>query len=269
MRLVVVCGSHPRHLYVTRRILETGMVVGVVYMKREKMVDETPADLSGHLRELYEHHFKLRQDMEDKYFGNPNVYDISDDVPVLEIERDELNEPKVEMFIKKVSADCLFSYGPDLFKENILNCVDGFALNLHGGLSPWYKGDATMFWPFYFLEPNFVGTTLHYITMKIDAGNIVHQTVPILEHGDCMHEVACKAVVCAADDCYNVFRCIDQYGKPEGIKQKGNGKLFLGRDWRPEHLQVIYDLYDDKIVDMYLNGALRPKEPNLIKMQLL
>ncbi len=266
MRVVVICGSHPRHLYVVRRIIETGMVVGVVCMKREKMIDDVPDNLSGHLRELYVNHFKLRQELEEEYFGNTNISEITYGIPILKIERTELNDVKVEKFIKDVSGECIFSYGPDLFKENILNCVNGFALNLHGGLSPWYKGAATMFWPFYFLEPNFVGATLHFITKKIDAGNIVHQIVPKLEHGDTMHRVACKAVVAAAEECREVFRIIDMKGWSEGEKQRGNGKLFLEKDWRPEHLKVIYDLFEDKIVDLYLDGILKPKEPKIVKM---
>lgn len=266
MRLVIVSGSHPRHLYVAKQIMETGLVAGMVLMKREKMVDEIPEYLSGHLRELYDYHFKLRAEMENKYFGTIDQSIFSKDIPVLEIERTELNEKKVENFIRSVGADCLFSYGPDLFKENILETVDYFAMNLHGGLSPWYKGAATMFWPFYFLEPNYVGTTLHYITMKIDAGDIVHQTVPRLEYGDGMHEVACKAMIEAADETREVMLKINKNGKPNGIKQRKTGKLFLEREWRPEHLYLIYDMFDDKIVDKFLDGEInRNNNPDLVR----
>ena len=265
MRLVLVSGSHPRHLYVMRKMIETGLVVGLVLMKRENMIDDTPDDLSDHLKQLYIHHFQLRKEMEDEYFGNPEISAISNGVPVLAIDRTELNSNKVEDFMLSIKADCLFSYGPDLFKDNILDIVNNNAFNLHGGLSPWYKGAATMFWPFYFLEPQYVGTTLHYITRKIDAGNIVHQTVPKLEYGDGMHRVACKAIVSAAAEAAEVMRLIERKGMPEGSAQKGNGKLFLKRDWRPEHLSLIYDLFEDKIVDHYLDGKIGNKPgPKLV-----
>lgn len=265
MKVVVVSGSHPRHLYVVNKLLETGFVAGVVLMKREEMILEVPEGIKGHTRELYIQHFNLRMEMESLYFGESSIINASESIPVLEIERDELNSIKVEQFIRKIGADCLFSYGPDLFKENILDCVDGFALNLHGGLSPWYKGAATMFWPFYFLEPNYVGTTLHYITKKIDAGNIVHQSVPVLEHGDTMHKVACKAIVAATADICNVINYMSKHGRPEGEMQKKTGKLFLERDWRPDHLHLVYDLYEDKIVDKFLDGEIIKKEdPHLV-----
>lgn len=267
MRVVVVSGSHPRHLYVLNKMMETGLVAGIVLMERENMINDAPKYLTGHTRELYERHFRLRADMEEKYFGNEAGKNMDCEASVLKIRREELNDKKVERFIKDVSGECIFSYGADLFKENILECVDYFALNLHGGLSPWYKGSATMFWPFYFLEPNYVGTTIHYITKRIDAGNIVHQTVPKLEYGDCMHEVACKAVVSAAKEASEVVRRMNMEGRPDGVAQRRNGKLFLARDWKPEHLRLIYDLYGDKIVDQYLDGEFNNNnQPNLVRM---
>lgn len=39
MRVVLVSGSHPRHLYVLNKVMETGLVAGIVLMRREKMID--------------------------------------------------------------------------------------------------------------------------------------------------------------------------------------------------------------------------------------
>lgn len=266
MRIVAICGSHPRHMFVLDKLIGTGVIVGVVLMKRENMIEPPLVDLSSHMKDLYERHFKLRMMMENSYFGSVDIQAIAKEVPVIEVSSEELNCNAVSDFIEKVRADTIFSYGPDLLHDNILSKVNYNAFNLHGGLSPWYKGAATMFWPFYFLEPNFVGTTLHYITKKIDAGNIVHHTVPKLNRGDCMHEVACKAIVAAAEDVCKVFMNMSEGKQYPGVQQKKNGKLFLTKDWRPEHLQLIYDVYDDKIVDLYLNGEInKNNEPELIK----
>lgn len=267
MRIVIISGSHPRHLYVIEKMLQTGQVVGIVLMQRENMIQEAPFNIDAHTKELYEKHFKLRVEMEDKYFEKKDIRDLKIDVPVLTIPREELNDYKVESFINSVSGNCIFSYGPDIIKDHILNTVDHMAFNLHGGLSPWYKGAATMFWPFYFLEPNYVGATLHYMTRKIDGGRIVHHSVPKLEYGDCMHEVACKTIVKAAKDVAIIFERMGKGEKFNGIEQKKNGKLFLEKDWRAEHLYLIYDYYEDKIVDAYLDGTISVQnEPSLISV---
>ena len=122
MNIVVFSGSHPRHLYVVNKMMETGLVCGIVLMRRENMI-ESPADnLSGHIKELYVKHFNLRLEMEKMYFGQNDVDSLSREVPILQVNSSELNGEQVEAFIEKISADCLFSYGPDLiYDKNLLS----------------------------------------------------------------------------------------------------------------------------------------------------
>ncbi len=267
MKLVMVSGSHPRHLHVVKKVAETGCLAGVVLMRRENMILDIPEGMDSSLTELYRHHFQLRLDMEEKYFGYFDPGAFINSVDHLIVDDEELNSPNVEEYLKRIQPDWLLAYGPGLIRPNILSLVNDRALNLHGGLSPYYKGAATMFWPFYFLEPNYVGTTLHYIIQKIDAGRIVHQSVPVLEHGDCMHEVACKAIVAAADDLKVILGRMAKGEVFEGEEQRKTGKLFLEREWRPEHLRLIYETYGDRIVDLYLDGKInKGNAPRLVRV---
>ena len=266
MKVVMICGSHPRHLHVVRKVAETGCLAGVVLMKRENMILDIPEGMDPLLTDLYKHHFELRLQMEEKYFNTFDCDALIESLDHLIIEPEELNGPKVEDYLRRLDCDWMISYGPNLIRPNILEIVHDKAINLHGGLSPYYKGAATMFWPFYFLEPNYVGTTLHYITQKIDGGSIVHQTVPELKHGDCMHEVACKAIIAAADELKELLIRMNNGEQFEGEEQRKNGKLFLEREWRPEHLRLVYETYGDKIVDLYLDGKInRNNEPKLVR----
>ena len=42
------------------------------------------------------------------------------------------------------------------------------------------------------------------------------------------------------------------------------GKLYLKSDWKPEMLRVIYEFFDDKIVDLYLDNKIKCPKPKLI-----
>ncbi len=265
MKIVLIFGSHPRHLYFMNALIKTGLVCGAVMQEREGMLSDIPAVLSDDLKKIYKYHFDLRLEMENRYFGSEDKYKFMRELPSIIVPEARLNSGEVENFIQSVGADVIISYGPGLIKDNILDLVNGQAFNLHGGLSPWYKGSATMFWPFYFLEPNYVGTTFHYVTKRIDGGKIVHHSVPRLEKDDCMHEVACKAIVQASKDIPQILLAMNSGKIFEGIEQKKNGKLFLDKDWRPEHLKLIYETYEDKIVDLYLEGKINQgNEPTLI-----
>jgi len=49
------------------------------------------------------------------------------------------------------------------------------------------------------------------------------------------------------------------------VPQKSAGKLFLSSDWKPEHLRVIYQLFDNDIVGRYLDSDLPHVEPQLVR----
>ena len=118
---------------------------------------------------------------------------------------------------------------------------------------------------FYFLEPNYVGTTFHHIVSEPDAGTIIHQSVPILQKGDKIHDVSCKTIIQSSKDVIKLLEIFEKDGKWEKFSQKGTGKNFLERDFKPEHLRMIYDYFHDDIVDKFLDGEIQSREPNLIR----
>src|SRR5690606_20697683 len=123
--------------------------------------------------------------------------------------------------------------------------------NIHGGLSPWFRGSITMSWPFYMLRPNWTGMTLHYLSPKLDGGDIVHHSVPTLEYGDGIHDVACKAVRQMAEDLTRILE-LHAVGQPLPKEpQRTAGKLFLASDWTPQTLRLIYQTFNNDIVDAY------------------
>ena len=135
---------------------------------------------------------------------------------------------------------------------------------MHLGLSPFYKGSATLFWPFYFLEPQFAGVTFHKISKKVDAGDILHQCTPSLEYGDKIHTVSAKAVIEGTDSLLKLIKIRKNNIKWNFYPQKRTGKLFLSKDFQPHHLRLIYNLYQNKIVDKFLSNELSKKIPDLI-----
>lgn len=79
-----------------------------------------------------------------------------------------------------------------------------------------------------------------------------------------MHDVANKAVIQATCDLIKIIQLYDSGKELICHEQKGNGKLFLSEDWTPQTLRVIYNLFNDKIVDMFLNGEITSNPPKII-----
>jgi UDP-4-amino-4-deoxy-L-arabinose formyltransferase/UDP-glucuronic acid dehydrogenase (UDP-4-keto-hexauronic acid decarboxylating) len=102
------------------------------------------------------------------------------DIPVYAA--DDINHPKWVEKIRSLQPDFLFSfYYRDIIKRAILDIPRMGCLNLHGSLLPGYRGRAPINWVLVNGETE-SGVTLHYMTEKADAGDIVcQQVVPILE----------------------------------------------------------------------------------------
>lgn len=261
MKVLLLTGSHPRHLYIVNQLAELGVVAAHVMEVRETFLPEPPVGLEEIDRVNFIRHFADRDEAENRHFaGNDRV---KVDVPTLEVSYASLNSEETIEWVKAQSFDLAISYGVHKLSKELLDVMPEHSWNIHGGLSPWYKGNTTLFWPFFMLRPNWAGMTIHRLSASLDAGDIVHHSVPELAYGDGLHDVACKAVAQVTRDIVKIIKTIPL----ENIQytpQKGNGKLWIGTDWMPQHLRFVYNTYQNDIVDQFLDGKLPKIEAPII-----
>tara|TARA_Y100000782_G_C10120887_1_gene238622 strand:- start:62 stop:868 length:807 start_codon:yes stop_codon:yes gene_type:complete len=264
LKIVWIGGNHPRHLYYLSKINEIFPIDGAIIEIRDgdtsSRVPEIPIDLNENDKKNFSIHFENRFKAEEKYFSNLKT----PTCPVLHIKKEELNSNKTVKFIQSISPDIVLTFGCHMIKDPLMSKLPINTINLHGGLSPRYRGVATMFWPFYFLEPNHVGATFHYLTSIPDAGSIIHQSVPKLEYGDKIHDVACKTIISASEDIVKLLSIFEKDGDWVKVDQKRSSRNFLDSDFKSEHLRVIYNLFNDDIVDQFLSGKIKSLPPKLV-----
>lgn len=265
MKIILITGNHPRHKFIAEKLYSTGRLSMIISEKRGKLKPEPPVNIDSSLLKLFNKHFDLRITNEYKYFGENKWPDL----PLLEINNiNELSETLIKKETTKLGINMLISYGCSKIEKEIVNCIDGHCWNMHGGLSPWYKGSITHFWPSYMLEPQMTGFTIHELTESLDAGPIIHQCVADLEYGQSLHELACDAIVKVGNDLTKLISLASSKEKFEKKFIKTQGRIWTSNDWRLEHLFLIYDLYKDRIVDSYLNKDLKQKEPNIYQQNI-
>ena len=266
-KFLIFSGTHPRHIYVNNLFNNFNDIeCKYVFMKREKMIPEISKKniLPKDLRNIKKH-FTTRKKKEILAFGNLDYKKIFSRKNILEVTSDNLNSKETLNFVKKFNPDFTFIFGVDLLKEKIVNVINKKNINLHLGLSPWYKGSATLFWPFYFLQPNFAGATFHEITLGIDDGPVLHHSVPRLIKGQGIHDVSINVVKKAKSDLKKIIKKIINKEKLNFTKQKKSGKTFFTNSFKDYHLRVIYNLFNNKIVDFYLKNKSKSKKIKLIK----
>jgi methionyl-tRNA formyltransferase len=138
---------------------------------------------------------------------------------------------------------------PDfLFSFYYRNMLPPALLNLHGSLLPKYRGRVPVNWAVLHGETE-TGATLHEMTVKPDAGDIIGQTaVPILPD-DTAYQVFGKLTVAAEQTLWRVLPEMLAGRTPHAPNDLSKGSYFGGRkpedgriDWsRPA--QEIYNLH--------------------------
>lgn len=264
MKILILSGTHPRHLFVHQQVLAGATACAAIVMQRESTMPEPPGGLPARDRENFVLHFRERNDCETRGFGELRPETVFADCATHFCSPATLNSPATAQFAKAFGADIAFIFGTDLVKDPLLSALPADRINLHLGLSPWYRGSATLFWPFYFLQPQLAGVTFHQIVPAADAGAILHQSVPELRLGDGIHDVAVRAVTKAGGELRNLLAARRRDGGWRYHGQKTPGRLFRASDFEPAHLRVIYDLFEGRMVDEYLEGRLGRRAPELV-----
>lgn len=85
------------------------------------------------------------------------------------------NDPDFIQHIRDLNTDLIISYSaPQIIKEELLNTPKYGIINVHGSLLPDFRGTLPSFWYLYCGEKT-GGATVHYMSEKIDDGDIIEQ----------------------------------------------------------------------------------------------
>lgn len=81
---------------------------------------------------------------------------------------------------------------------------------------------------------------------------------------DGIHDLSCRAVQASTTE---ACRLLNMYTEWHFQSQKPEaGKNFLESDFKPQHLRLIYQVFNNDIVKEYMEGHLEGKQPRLERM---
>lgn len=155
--------------------------------------------------------------------------------------------------IQKSNPDFLISLGGPLIPRKILNLVNGYSINQHAGLSPFYKGNYTTFWPLYHRQILKIGTTVHLTDTGADTGCILRRERVSIDLTDTPGSIFHKSVVAGTEIMIDTVKKI--INGEEVICNKQNpflGKTYLSKEFSSYHKYCIY-----KDWNFYLKNALK------------
>jgi methionyl-tRNA formyltransferase len=146
-----------------------------------------------------------------------------------------VDHPDVVALADRLRPDVIAVFGTSLIRGPLLTRGRLGIFNLHGGLSPHYRGADCTFWALYNGEPDRVGCTLHRIDAGIDTGALVAHISPEVNEGDDELRLFWRSV---RDSAEAYVEMLDRLERGEGLgqRQAEKGRLYQVRDrgWREE-----------------------------------
>ena len=242
LRIMILCGRSARHLHVANTLCRAGEVLAIV--------QETGGEwnLKKTLRKLRPDNLfrKFWRWLRDRrrYTGNPEAkffFPESDprlDHPEQLREVPHINHPDVVKLARELRPDLICVFGTSLIRGELLKEGRLGIINLHGGLSPEYRGADCTFWALYNSEPEKVGCTLHYIDAGIDTGRLIAHVSPEVREGDSELLLFWRAVQDSAEVYAETIVRLAR-GDHLGMMQPGKGCLYQVKDRGLRHEQAL------------------------------
>lgn len=181
MNITVFTSNQPRHIHLVRSLSE---ISGRVFA-----VQECNTVFPGEVKDFYDNspvmreYFSRVRASERKIFGDVSF--LEGNVDHLSLKGGDLSRLSREVLSPALNSDVYVVFGASYIKGWLIDfLVEHGALNIHMGVSPYYRGSSCNFWAAYDGHPELVGATIHMLSRGLDSGDMLYHALPKPEDTD-------------------------------------------------------------------------------------
>jgi methionyl-tRNA formyltransferase len=252
MRITVFTSNQPRH---TSLIEQLASIADDVFAVQEcnTIAPGEVADFFGK-SDVMRAYFSRVIAAEREVFGGARF--LPKNVRSIPIKMGDLNRLSMDQLGEALASDLFVVFGASYIKGPLIDhLVARRALNIHMGVSPYYRGSSTNFWALYDRRPEYVGATIHLLSRGLDSGPILFHALPKAEAIDAF-ALGMRAVKAA------------HVGLVERIK---NGSIFdlppIDQDKSRELRYTRNADFTDEVAKEYLARLLPPQQISQLLQQ--
>ncbi|MDQ3071899.1 MAG: formyl transferase [Bacteroidota bacterium] len=255
MRVVIITSTGLRHKYYCSSLAQHLDIAGIITEEKAPIISSSVV-LSEEGNKIIKAHLNERDEVEKQLLGNP-VFPGSN---MLNLRHGECNSAEVLRWIDQKKPDVILLYGSSIIKDPVLSAYDNKIINLHLGLSPYYRGSATNFWPLVYNEPECVGATIHLATLKVDAGSILFQVRPVPAASDRAHHLGTKTIIEAVNTIPAVLSKYMGGGIDPQVQQLEKGRVFRMKDFNADAVIKMWQNFEEGMMQAYMSDMDRRLE---------
>jgi methionyl-tRNA formyltransferase len=250
-RVVLMTGNQRRHRWVAATLARETNLVGIVSEAKLPVVRK-PEALPASDLETIERHLAERDEVERRLLGEIEYFP---DTAVRALPRGETNSPETFEWVRRLAPEVIVLYGTGIIRPPLLDHYADNMINVHLGLSPYYRGSGTNFWPLVYREPECVGATIHLAVQDVDAGGILAQVRPDVVVTDRAHELGTRTIMAAF---IRLPEIVERYIAGEIQPQAQDlslGRVFKRKDFNADAVRTMWRNFDDGMMAAYLSDV--------------
>ncbi len=194
MKITVFSSNQPRHISLANRLGE--IADEVFFVSEVNTVFPGQIDDFFKKTEVMQRYFLNVINSEKKVFGD--IAFLPSNIRTLSIKSGDLNRLDRSQLEEALHSDVYVVFGASYIKGWLIDfLVHKGALNIHMGISPFYRGSSCNFWALYDDNPSYVGATIHMLSKGLDSGDMLFHCLPKFVNGDSPFDFTMRSVLAA------------------------------------------------------------------------
>lgn len=228
-RLLILCGDDYHQQYLISYLSKKFCVVAV-------FIESQNAQANGLLKSkkyidyLYVKYHRLRRILlgldsyRKKYFKCTQTY--CNNIFYVK----NINAPDTVSLVSNYEFDFVIICCTSIIRSALLKLIFSKAINIHGGMLPYYRGNHCFFFTLLNRDYSKVASTLHFIECGIDTGPVIETIHPPMFHDDIPETLYCRAEKLAIHRLADILSRYDNADAIPRVKQCERHHLYKTRD---------------------------------------
>ena len=237
-KLLVITSNQLYHKYFVNQ-LNSHFNLCAVFI--EHLTYPDPFFNSSEERAVWDNFFLNRKKTEERLLRFNNNISVKNNPKILKIKKGCLNSDETMQSIQSFNPTRIIVFGTSILKTKYLEQYPNHILNLHVGLSQYYRGSSCNFWPIHDLRPHLLGATVHFVSKRIDDGNIVIQDTIDLDENDSEFVLMVKPIILGTTLMIEAIKSTNT-NLAINIKPQDKGNLYLIEDFTPQSIFKVRSL---------------------------
>ena len=249
MKAILLTSTFRRHQFVANYLSSRCDLLGV-WQEVKTFVPERYA-ATAEDEDVIRRHFDARDAAEEQCFAADARLSLDAGALHRRVEPGGCSDSDEVGRMERLRPEVVLVFGTGILKGAVIDAFAGRMINIHLGLSPYYRGAGTNFWPLVNGEPEYVGATIHYLDAGIDTGPIIAHTRPRIGRDDGPHDIGNRAIAQAAETLLHAAAA-HVAGGVRAVPQTGGGRLYQRKDFSAEAVRRLYRNFEEGMIGRYL-----------------